>query len=133
MSWQRDKGRRWEALVRDWFIFHGLETIRYESVSDPRADLDVKGVPAAVECKDWKQLRFDYWVKQAQASSVAKDVPGMWVIIAHRYGVGSPAGAYNMVSSAFLLEAMELMKEKYAKQEGKSGDPQEDAGEVHWG
>lgn len=127
MSWQRDKGRRWEAMVRDWLISKGHEAIRYESVSDPRADIDVPGVPIAIECKDWKNLRFDYWVHQAQKSSEAKGVDGMWAIIAHRVGVGSPAGAYIMVSSGFFLEAIELMKEKYAEgKEGVKSHPKED-------
>ena len=118
MSVNRAKGRKWEADTRDWFIQNNLPAIRYDSVSDKRGDVDVSGVPVVVECKDWKTLRFDWWVHQAQRSSEAKGVAGKWVIVAKRYGKATPQGAYIMVSPAFLLEAMELMKERYAEDKG---------------
>ena len=105
VSKERTKGRNWEKAVAIWLTAQGVGAKRYESVCDPRGDLDMD-LPFVVECKDVGAFSPGVWTDQAARSAERVGCFGRFIVFAKRRGKASPAHAYAIVPMPFLADLL---------------------------
>lgn len=105
----RAKGTRWESQLVEYLNSRGLACHRLP-LSSPKGDIEVFGIPCAVEAKNHRKLDLGDWCRQALASAHFKCV-NAYAVLHKRIGFGKAEDGYATVSVAYLADLWLAQKE----------------------